>query len=368
MFDSERRLLDPPNPVEDCQFGQHSFQQISPTQRFRRLRGRSAEILAECYPGLVAAGTVGIAGTWLSQHFNAPVMLLALLLGIAFNFLYEEKRCHTGIEFASRQILRCGVALLGVRISISQISSLGFMPIATVVVGILLTIMAGVWFARKLGLSTHFGLLSGGAVSICGASAALAISTALPSYPGKERDTSLTVVGVTTLSTIAMIVYPIIVSSAGLKPVDAGLFLGGTIHDVAQVVGAGYMISPEVGDVSTYVKLLRVACLILVVFGITLYFSRSKMELDGRRRLPSIPLFLVGFIGLVLFNSTFELPPNALGIINATSNWCLVTAISALGMKTSLANLAKVGWMPVMLLLWETVWIAIIVLSSIFLI
>jgi uncharacterized membrane protein YadS len=134
-------------------------------------------------------------------------MLFALLFGMAFHFLHEEGRCVAGIEFTSKAVLRLGVALLGARITAAQILGLGVMPIATVVVGVATTIAVGALAARVLGQSRSFGILSGGAVGICGASAALAIASVLPRHEESERDTILTVVTVTALSTTAMILY-----------------------------------------------------------------------------------------------------------------------------------------------------------------
>ena len=143
-----------------------------------------------------------------------------------------------------------------------------------------------------------FGVLSGGAVAICGASAALAIASVLPRDENRERDTILTVVSVTALSTLAMILYPVFATSIGLDHKQAGIFIGGTIHDVAQVVGAGYTISNETGDIATYVKLLRVAMLLPAVFAISFLFARNGGDGEGAR--PTLPLFLVGFAALVL--------------------------------------------------------------------
>src|SRR5208283_3707648 len=117
--------------------------------------------------------------------------------------------------------------------------------VAIVIVGVATTILFGLFLARRLGLSPMFGVLSGGSVAICGASAALAIASVLPQDKDRERDTILVVVTVTARSTLAMILYPILATSIGLDHRHAGVFIGGTIHDVAQVVGAGYMISPE---------------------------------------------------------------------------------------------------------------------------
>jgi uncharacterized integral membrane protein (TIGR00698 family) len=207
-----------------------------------------------------------------------------------------------------------------------------------------------------------FGLLSGGAVAICGASAALAIGSSLPQHEDNERDTILTVVVVTALSTIAMILYPVLVKSIGFDDGQSGLFLGGTIHDVAQVVGAGYTISPAAGDVATYVKLLRVALLLPVVFAILLLFRRSNI--NAPRGKQAFPFFLFGFAGLVGLRSAGIIPEPAVDLLNDVSRWCLVAAIAALGMKTSFKQVFAVGWRPIGLMIAETAWIAALVFIS----
>ncbi|HEX7886119.1 MAG TPA: putative sulfate exporter family transporter [Phenylobacterium sp.] len=316
------------------------------------------ETLRIIYPGVLAALTAGLAATWLSQHYNAPVMLYALLFGMAFHFLYEEGRCIRGIEYSSKAVLRVGVALLGARITFEQILSLGLWPIVIVIAGVLTTIGFGAAVSRRLGLSRGFGVLSGGAVGICGASAALAIASVLPKSPERERDTIVTVVTVTALSTIAMIFYPMLVGVMGLDHTRAGIFIGGTIHDVAQVVGAGYAVSTRTGDVATYVKLLRVTLLLPVVFGIAMATRRAS---GGRNAVAPVPLFLVGFAVLVVLSSLGWLPKVAIDGAAVTSRWCLVTAIAALGMKTSFKSLVAVGWRPVALMVAETIWVAALV-------
>lgn len=241
-------------------------------------------------------------------------------------------------------------------------------PIFTVAAGVVTTIVFGYLLSRRLNLGRQFGLLSGGAVAICGASAALAISSALPPDPDKERDTVLTVIGVTSLSTIAMILYPSLTTWLNLTHQQAGLFIGGTIHDVGQVVGAGYMISQETGDVSTYVKLLRVALLVPVILllPILVITRQRRIEATAKPGVRSIlPSFLVAFCALLLLNTFVDLPPTVTATATGVSNWCLVTAITALGMKTRLADLMRVGWKPIALMVAETAWIAGIVLLSI---
>lgn len=325
--------------------------------------GRLRDYVRAIYAGFLASATIALASTWLSQHYGAPVLLFALLLGMAFHFLHQESNCVAGIEFSSKAVLRLGVALLGARITANQMFGLGAMPIITVVVGVATTIGVGVLIARMLSQSKSFGILSGGAVGICGASAALAIASALPRNENSERDTILTVVTVTTLSTLAMIIYPLVATSMGLNQVQAGIFLGGTIHDVAQAVGAGYTTSHETGDIATYVKLVRVTMLIPVVALIALFVYRSQ---TGRAGVNSpLPLFLLGFAALVTLNSFGFLSESVIGLTNELSRWCLVTAIAALGIKTSFKSLIAVGWRPVALMVLETLWLGILVMTAI---
>jgi uncharacterized membrane protein YadS len=161
-----------------------------------------------------------------------------------------------------------------------------------------------------------------------------------------------------------MIIYPGLVGVLHLDHVHAGVFLGGTIHDVAQVVGAGYMISPETGDIATYVKLLRVAMLLPVV-SIVGWVAFRGMPAGASRKRQIVPVFLLGFAALVVINSVGFLPPAALSLATTISSWCLVTAIAALGMKTSFKDLIVVGWRPVGLMVVETAWIAVLVLVSV---
>jgi uncharacterized integral membrane protein (TIGR00698 family) len=329
----------------------------------RRRLGAEA-FVRSVYPGLLVAVTIGLAADWLAGHYKAPVMLFALLFGMAFHFLHEEGRCVAGIEFASKAVLRTGVALLGARITAQQIVALGPVPIGMVVVGVASTLLVGLGLARLLGLSRAFGTLSGGSVGICGASAALAIASVLPKTKESERDVILAVVVVTGLSTLAMIFYPMLVTAIGLDHQRAGLFLGGTIHDVAQVVGAGYIISQQTGDVATYVKLLRVAMLLPVVFSIAFVIGRSAGGGAARARVP-LPTFLFGFAALVAINSLGFISKPVAGGISDVSRWCLVVAIAALGMKTSFKSLMEAGWRPVAAMALETLWLAVLVLTAV---
>ena len=316
----------------------------------------------ELFPGVLACGVVAAAATFLSQHYGAPVMLFALLLGLAMNFLSaDDGPCAPGIAFSARALLRIGVALLGLRITWAQVAALGWQPALIVVLSVVLTIAVAMFAARALGFQALFGLLTGGATAICGASAALALAAALPAHPQKERATLFTVILVSALSTLAMIVYPMLVHWLGLDSHAAGIFLGGTIHDVAQVVGAGYGVSREAGDVATLVKLMRVAMLVpVIVFAAALTRARAD---EGSVRPPLLPGFAVGFAVLVAINSTGWVAPSLQAFGSDASRWLLVTAIAAIGMKTQLKEVADVGFKPIALMLGETVFLAALVLG-----
>lgn len=289
-------------------------------------------------PGVLMAFTIAAASTFISEHYGAPTMLFALLIGMAFHFLSVDGPCVEGVQLTSSRLLKIGVALLGVRVTFGDLASLGPAPAILTPILIAATIAAGVLFSRLLGRKTRFGVLTGGAVAICGASAALAIASVLPKREDGERDTLFTVIAVTSLSTLAMIVYPILFHAFGFDDRQIGWLIGATIHDVAQVVGAGYAVSDEAGAVATYVKLLRVAFLPVVVIAIAFASRRAASESKA-----PFPWFAVGFAALLAVNSLGLIPPLLQQGISAASQWLLVAAIAALGMKTSLKAMADLG-------------------------
>ncbi|MFV0383990.1 YeiH family protein [Paracoccus sp. (in: a-proteobacteria)] len=287
--------------------------------------------------GLMLAVLVAASARFLSDHYGAPAMLLALLIGMAFNFLAENPLCAPGIEMASKTLLRVGVALLGFRLSFADLSALGMKSFLTVTGLMALTIGFGVLAAPLLGRRWRFGLLTGGAVAICGASAALAISAVLPRHKQLEEDTLFTVVAVTTLSTLAMILYPVLFQMLGMNDTQAGFLIGATVHDVAQVVGAGYSISDDAGNIATIVKLQRVVMLPVVLLAVIMVSGQGKAGSI------SLPGFVIAFLACFAINSTGYVPKPFTDLSVAASQWLLLIAISALGVRTSLAALFSLG-------------------------
>ena len=316
------------------------------------------------WPGLVLSGVIAIASAFIAEHRGGPTLLYALLLGMALNPVAVEGKAKAGIDFAARRILRFGVALLGARITVDQIGGLGWYNGGLMVAGVVLTIVLGWGMSRMLGLSRRIGVLTGGATAICGASAAIAISAVLPHDEKSERELIFTIAGVTVLSTIAMILYPVIVGVTGLNAGQAGIFLGGTIHDVAQVVGAGYSISPEVGDYAVLTKMLRVALLLPVVMALSLIVRHRFQRAETRGGDSLLPFFLLAFLVFVVVGSVGWIPKPVGAVLNEVSRACLVIAIAAVGLKTSLLEMKKVGARAIILLGVETVFLALFVLAA----
>ena len=312
-------------------------------------------------PGLLVAALVAMAAAFLGGHYKGSMLLFALLLGLALHFLSEDQRCAAGIQFASSTVLRIGVALLGLRLTIDHVVTLGWQTVLALMVSVGLTIALGLLLARLFKVGSNLGVLIGGATAICGASAALAISSVLPKTASLDRDTTLTVVGVTTLSTMAMVVYPIITQWLGFDSVMAGQFIGATIHDVAQVVGAGYSLSQSAGDAATITKLMRVAFLMPVLVVISLVVRAHMAKSIGAERTvktPLLPWFAVVFLVLMLINSTGWVPSLIQSAASDVSQAFLVLAIAGVGLKTSLQEVTQLGWRPVAMIFLVTLGLA----------
>ena len=315
----------------------------------------------ERYRGIAICVIGALASSWLSEHYQTPVMLLALLLGLAFHFLSEDEQIAHGVEWVARGLLRVGVALLGLRIAFGDIISGGWLGPVIIVIAMLATFLTGAFLARQLGLTMPFGWLSAGSVAVCGVSAAIAISSVLPKRDEADEELAVVVISVTALSTLAMIFYPVIASALAFSDVMAGMFIGGSIHDVAQVVGAGYSISEAAGDTATYIKLMRVALLLPIVFIIG---ATSRSASSSEERPPLLPGFLVVFVALAIVNSLGWTIPSVNAGIGMISRTFLVMAIFAIGVKSRLKDIFKVGPRPFVLICSETLVMAVVVVAG----
>lgn len=328
-------------------------------------RARAARWIDCHYRGILIAVVGGICALGISQHYGAPPMLIAVLIGLAIHFVHEMDSVRAGIGWSARNVLRFGVALLGLRIMASDIMSIGAAPLLLVVGAMVATMLAGIAGARALGLSREFAALSGGSVAVCGASAAAAISSILPQDEESERSLAVVIAVVTLLATVAMIGYPPLVLALRLSPEAMGVILGGTIHDVAQVVAAGKAVSPHVGALATFVKLMRVAMLLPMVMSVYFWLGRGHGAGRAHGKVQYIPGFLIAFFIFAALHSLRLVPEWAARAGSDVSQYLLVIAITAIGVKTDLKSVLEVGWRPFILILGEALVMLAVVLGGI---
>ena len=314
-------------------------------------------------PGVFITILIAITAKFLSNNYNVPAMLMAILIGMSLNFLSDEKKFTDGINYSSQNILYFGIILLGSRISLETILIIDFEIILIVTSGVILTILFSVILLKILKLPYSFGILIGGAVSICGASAAIAISSVLPKNENTNQRLTFVVIGVTIISTICMIFYPLISNFLKFNNQLSGIFFGATIHDVAQVIGAGFMISETTGEYATLIKLYRVSLLLPLVLIISFFSYRLNLINKSEQKIKVIPYFLVFFIIFSLINSLGYFPKKINEVFNALSIWFILIAISAVGTKTKFQNLKLIGFMPFLLMILVTLFLMIFIIA-----
>jgi uncharacterized integral membrane protein (TIGR00698 family) len=314
---------------------------------------RAAKAMRELVPGLALSAAVALAAyagaPLVAKIFPIPAMVLALIFGIALHPLAARPAFTPGILFCVRTLLRWAVALLGLRIALGEIIELGAGTALIVVLSMAVTVVSGFFIARAFGQTDYYGALAGAGTAVCGASATLATSAVLPDYKGKEADVAFVVIAVNALSTLAMVLYPPFCALLGFDATLTGVMLGATIHDVAQVAGAGYAVSEPVGNTAVIVKLFRVLLLFPVVVAIAWWFLRPKPPLSALKA--SIPGFALVFLALCILNSVLSGMPEASAFyhpvkaaLGQLSTWGLLIAITALGLSTSLRAVAALGW------------------------
>ena len=285
-----------------------------------------AATLRRLAPGFLLSALVAVLAVvgapWVARVITIPAMVLALLIGIALNAVAARPVFQPGLVFCVKTLLRWAVALLGLRIALGDIAALGLGTGVVVVASMAVTIAAGFLAARALGLPSPYGALAGVGTAVCGASA-----------------------------TLAMVLYPPLDAALGFDGQTTGVMLGATIHDVAQVVGAGYAVSDVAGNTAVIVKLFRVFLLLPVVLGVGWWFARRGATARAAKVPVPVPVFAFVFLALCILNSVLPslhpvAPLYAKGktvLVEASTDGLLV-AIGALGLGTSVSAIGMLGW------------------------
>ena len=270
-----------------------------------------------------------------------------------------------------RDRLYIGVALMGLRIDVGDLSQAGILSPALILVTLVATLYGGFLIARWFGQSKDFSILMSGAVAICGISAAAAICAALDDCETRDEELAVTVAGITVLSTVTMIFYPLLVHLLGLENLGAGILMGGGIHNVSQAVGAGYAVSAEAGDLSVLLKLLRVSMLLPIIIIISVLWGKNAAtpypSLGAKIR-ANAPPFLVVFVVLAILSCLNLVPQKITHIGNEFAYWALCVSLVAIGIKTDMREVLSIGLKPLIAMSVMTVLMAGILLSGIFII
>jgi uncharacterized integral membrane protein (TIGR00698 family) len=313
--------------------------------------------LSRFVPGLAICAIAGAAAAWLSQNYGVPIILAGLLLGLAVNFAAADPRTHDGLDATSRHGLRAGIVLLGLQVTVMQISAMGAIPFAGLALVMAAAVIAALLAARATGQTVSVGLLAGGSTAICGASAALALYGVIGRERVEQAQFTLTLVMLAAASAIALATYPALTQALGFSDAQAGFLVGASIHDVAQAIGAGFAVSDTAGAQATVVKLTRVALLAPLVTLAALWIARAEpIESGGSAaRVPMLPGFILAFLALVGVNSLISLPPTIAAYALTLSKTLLLLAVTATAMRTRTDLLLELGWRSLMPVLAATI-------------
>lgn len=308
--------------------------------------------LTDYLPGALLVGCAALAAAWLADHYATPLVLMGLLIGLALSFASQDARTHAGLDLLSQTALRFGIVLLGARITADQLAALGLWPFVLLVGIMLAVMMVTVASARWFGRDPQAALLAGGATAICGASAALALYALVDQKRVDQAQFTLTLVGITLASAVAMTVYPMLAQQLALSDAQAGFLIGASIHDVAQAIGGGFSFSPAAGEVATIVKLTRVALLAPMLMLAALWLAQQARGHDAadagqpaRTRIAfRLPWFILAFLAVVALNSLIAIPAPLREGATQLAQILLLLAIVATAIKAKLHLLIGQGW------------------------
>ena len=284
------------------------------------------------WPGLLAGLAIALLAKPLAHLLHAPAPLLAVVLGMGLGALGLGAKLASGLDIWAKPGLRLGVALMGAQITWSEFALLGGPAILASGAVVLGGLSVGAAVGMALGLPLAEALIAAAACSICGASAALAASQAAPASAANQRTTALVIIGVNLLSTVAMLAYPPIAHALGLTAHQAGVFFGLSIHDVAQVAGAGSSVSPEAAGAAALAKLARIVWLGPAVVLIGLLLARTG-DGSAKASLKGPPAFVLGFAALAALRGFGLLPPIVVATLATTSSFLLLAGVGAISAK-----------------------------------
>ncbi|MEU5833394.1 putative sulfate exporter family transporter [Streptomyces diacarni] len=297
-------------------------------------------------PGLALAALGVAAASAVHLMLPAvPMLTAAVVLGIAAAHLPGVRglvrgAARPGLTLAGKRLMRLGIVLLGLELSLGDVLGLGWATVAMVLCVVAATFAGTVWLGRRLGLRGDQPVLVATGYSICGASAIGAVSDVRGS---EEEDVATSVALVTLCGTLAIAVLPLLHAPLGLDAGQFGRWVGAGVHDVGQVVATAQTAGPAALGQAVLVKLLRVMMLAPLVAAMALALRRRRKTPAGAKRPPLVPLFVVGFLALVALRTTGWLPDAAVDGAGRAREVLLAAALFGLGSAVHLPTLARTG-------------------------
>ena len=316
---------------------------------------RNSEVL----PGMalvaaLAASAWGLAQWDVLRQYGASPLTLAILFGAVLGNTFPglgRDRFRPGLAFAQRRLLRAGVALYGFNLSVQQIVQVGSTGILVDLAMVVSTLLVGAFIGRRLlGMDRETVLLASAGSAICGAAAVVATVPMLRSEQGAVAEKSAVAVATVVLfGTLAMLLYPVIHAWLGDGVFDFGIYVGSTVHEVAQVVAIGSTIGGDVAGSAVIVKMIRVMLLVPFLVAVGWFVGRrGSGEQSSGGALP-IPWFAVAFVALAGVNSLHILPAGVVEFLRIGGALLLTMAMASLGIDTNVTRMKQAGWRPVLL-------------------
>lgn len=322
---------------------------------------RSAEgFVAENGPGLVVAGLGAAIATLVAAPFDpiSPLVAAVVIGALIGNVARVPEAVRPGLAFAAKRILRFGVVLLGLRLSVGDVFDVGGPGLVVVVVTVGSTFFFTQWVGRRLGLSNDLSLLVATGFSICGASAIAAVESATDA---DEEEVAAAIGLVTLFGSMAIFVLPPIAHLIGLDDDAFGSWAGASVHDVAQVVATASTGGAAVVATAIVIKLTRVLLLAPIVAGVNLSRRRSA----GGGSASILPLFVIGFLVMIAIRSSGVLSQGVLDTVETVEKIALSMALVGLGAGVRIEGLRRLGIAPLVLGVISWIFVAVVSLAGI---
>lgn len=286
-------------------------------------------------------------------------MFIAIVLGMIMrNTIGIPKVAQPGVTFTLKKILRLSLIPLGLQVTMEQVGDIGFAGAATVAISLLGTLAITIWLGNRLGIARRLTILLAVGTSVCGASAIVAANTVTDA---PDEDVAYAITCVTAFGTIAMFLYPLLAGILALDSMTYGLWAGASIHETAQVIAAGFQHGQEAGEVATIAKLTRVILLapLVLVLAVAYPLLDHSNEYADKRTVPTIPWFVLGFMGMIALNNLIAIPPDMKNWVLQGTMFALSASLAGLGLETGLREIKAKGFRPVALALFGSIFIAV---------